>query len=139
MKLIYSIVLILAGLSTVSAQQVTKRNMNFIVGDIVCSNNSKLAGGEFFNCNEKSVDKFVGVFSGVEVRANTRRDEVFVSKGIMEVNISEEISKGDYLTTGFNGKAAKAKSDGYIIGVAIEPSANGKVKVALDFKYIILK
>ena len=139
MKILYSTIIIIFVSVVCYAQSPTKRNMNFTVGDAICSTNGKLSGGDFFACDEKSGDKFVGIFSGAPSEAKTRRDEVFVSKGIIEVNISEKINKGDYLTTGINGKVMKATHDSYTIGIAIEDGVSGKVKVALDYKYNILK
>ncbi len=113
--------------------------MNFQTGNVICSTNGKLSGGEFYNCDENSIQKFVGIYSGVSIESKTRRDEVFVSKGVIEVNVSEEIVEGDYLTTGLDGKAKKANSSTFIIGVAIEQSRLGKVKVALDQRYLVIK
>lgn len=140
MKLIYfTVIIIFMSITITYAQTPTKRSMDFTIGDAICSTNGKLSGGDFYACDEKSAEKFVGIFSGAPVEAKTRRDEVFVSKGIIEVNISEAVNKGDYLTTGANGKIKKATIDAYTIGIAIEKSESGKVKVALDPKYTILK
>jgi hypothetical protein len=138
-NIIAIIAIVITGIGFANAQSV-ERKMNFQPGDVVCSSNGKLVGGELFSSKEVAASNFIGVFTGPPTKADARRDEVFVSKGLLDVNTSaSNIQKGDYVTTGANGKAIKATETGYVIGIATEAAHEGKVKVALSYQYVVIR
>jgi hypothetical protein len=115
------------------AQSADKKNHDFENGDVICSSNGKILGGQWKLGENENIQNFIGVFSKPTGQTNVLMSDIFQSKGIAYVNLEagQSISKGDYITISNKGKVVKLIGSGMYIGVALDESVNGKVKIIL--------
>ena len=119
------------------AQNADTKKHDFETGDAICSTNGKLLGGNWFLANKENLDKFIGIYNKPDPNSNQLMTDIFQSKGMVYVNLKkgEVINKGEYLTLDESGKLTKLQGQGVYIGVALEDSQNGKVKILLNTGY----
>lgn len=119
------------------AQSLDRKNNDFENGDVICSSNGKILGGQWMLGESENVQNFIGVFSKPNGRTNVLMSDIFQSKGIVYVNVEagQSLVKGDLLTIGKKGKAVKLVGTGMYIGIALEEIVNGQIKIILSSGY----
>ncbi len=119
------------------AQSADKKNHDFESGDVICSSNGKILGGQWVLGENENIQNFIGVFSKPNGQTNMPMSDIFQSKGITYANVEDgqSIAKGDLITIGKKGKVIKLDGSGMYIGTALDGAVNGKVKIVLSSGY----
>lgn len=120
-------------------------NRGFSDGDIICSDNHQLKGGEFYISKASYDDKIIGVYYNDNpdsiVNIRLLRNPIKIM-GVVPVKYSDKngpIKKGDPITTSsLRGVGMKAIKSGMILGIAIEDANEELVKIRISVQYIYI-
>jgi hypothetical protein len=111
---------------------------SFSKGDVVCSSNASLFGDRELSLSNMPYDEnMVAIYSGSQT---IMIKQLYISEGITEVKFDHsngEVEKGDYITSGLNGKSIKATQTGFVLGIALENSQGKElIKTRVLIQYV---
>lgn len=116
-----------------SYAQTERKHVDFEPGDLVVSTTGRLADGELDKAAEPYAENIVGVFTE---GAGMSKMPGILQNGIAYIKFDPsngEVKVGDYITSSSKtGYGMKATKPGVVVGVALETSGTGLLKIRIQ-------